>query len=228
MNDVTAATPLPADVQQRIDRHLDAIDTALQNSTTPRRERRNVTDEVEGQIRDMLAERAGVQPSVADVEAILVELDPPEAYGDVGDAEDKSSQLTQSGYKSSEQACPEERRISRIAVVGLALVGVGIIPALFGCVSFLVGRGAGSGHRSLFLMSPALALVAVGAVCGLIASSQIRHSQERHYRQGVACASSLVFPLLLIDIVIGYVGRVLVLHARGGFPRAGRATHTFI
>lgn len=72
----------PAEVQACIDEHLDAVDRALHGEQMSRSERRLITDDVENQIRDMLADRCEVKPTTADVKAVLAELDPPEAYGE--------------------------------------------------------------------------------------------------------------------------------------------------
>ena len=47
-----------------------------------RSERRNINDDVESQILEMLTARGGGDdPSAAGLEAVLAELDPPEFYG---------------------------------------------------------------------------------------------------------------------------------------------------
>ncbi len=71
---------LNRDVRGRIDAHLDAIDVALSAAGMSRNERRSITDDVEAQVLEMLSSRAGQAPTLADVEAVLAELDPPEAY----------------------------------------------------------------------------------------------------------------------------------------------------
>lgn len=73
-------TTLPNDVQHRIDKHLDAIDSALAVTGMIRSERAAILDDVQGQIVEMLAARASNSPQAADVEAVLAELDAPEAY----------------------------------------------------------------------------------------------------------------------------------------------------
>ena len=72
---------VPDDVKSVIDTHLDGVEQALLESGVSRMERRNVCDELERQILDMLGERSGETPSVGDVRSLLAELDPPCSYG---------------------------------------------------------------------------------------------------------------------------------------------------
>ncbi len=82
--------PLPADVRARIDEFLAAVETAMSKSDVSARERQNVLDDLRTQIAEMLAQRASQPPGVADVEAVLSELDPPESYA--GDTEKKETE----------------------------------------------------------------------------------------------------------------------------------------
>lgn len=73
---------LPHDAERRLDEHLDAIERVLSEGGMHRPERRSIVDEVEAQVREMLAERVGEggEPTLADMDTVLVEVDPPEAY----------------------------------------------------------------------------------------------------------------------------------------------------
>ncbi len=70
---------LSADVRTRLDVHLDAVEQALIASGCSREQRRGIVDDLEAQILDMLAGRSP-SPSLADLEAVLASLDPPDAY----------------------------------------------------------------------------------------------------------------------------------------------------
>jgi hypothetical protein len=71
---------LSADAQSRLDAHLDAVEQTLHRSGNARDQRRAIVDDLETHIRDLLAARAA-EPSLADVEAVLAQMDPPAAYG---------------------------------------------------------------------------------------------------------------------------------------------------
>lgn len=73
--------PLSADVSGILEAHLDAVESALATAGQPRGTRKAIVDDLEAQILDMLTESTGARPAtVADMEAILAKLDPPQAY----------------------------------------------------------------------------------------------------------------------------------------------------
>jgi hypothetical protein len=76
-------TTIPQDVQGRIDQHLDAIDAALAATGMNRGERSAIVDDVQGQISEILALRVKGEATASDVQAVIAELDPPEAYGEL-------------------------------------------------------------------------------------------------------------------------------------------------
>ena len=90
----TSSQKYPADVQSKIDGHLDAIDRVLAQCGIPRTERLAITNEVEHLIRESLARRDENQPTSADVDAVLMDLDPPESYGETKeDAKPKQGKI---------------------------------------------------------------------------------------------------------------------------------------
>jgi len=113
------AVTLPPEARSRVDAYLDAIEEALERSGRPRGERRGITDEVEAQILEMLAARGRVAPTVDDVEAVLADLDPPEAYAQ--------------GPTEGRSAAAAAPRVSSqrwwLGVVSLALCVVGFMAA---------------------------------------------------------------------------------------------------
>ena len=72
--------------RERVDAYLDSLERVLIAADVPRAERRGIADDVEAQILEMLAACAADEPTVADVEAVLAQLDPPEAYAEAGGA----------------------------------------------------------------------------------------------------------------------------------------------
>ncbi len=75
---------LSAEVQSRIDTHLDAVEKQLAAAGLERTKRRGIVDDLETQILDMLAARSADSPTVTDVDAVLAGLDPPSAYANSG------------------------------------------------------------------------------------------------------------------------------------------------
>jgi len=79
-----ASTPhstLDDKVQSRIDAHLDAVEKVLMRDGATRSERRAITDELETQVRDMLATQVnGGTLKHSDIDDVLQKLDPPSAY----------------------------------------------------------------------------------------------------------------------------------------------------
>ena len=106
--------------RQRIDRHLDAVDQALQAGGVGRGERRQIADDLQNQILEMLAARAGKTPKLADIEAILTELDPPEAYG-----RDPITSSPNAQGLASVPANYQSRPASFWFVVGLVALAIG-------------------------------------------------------------------------------------------------------
>ncbi|MEM1445507.1 MAG: hypothetical protein AAGF84_05580 [Planctomycetota bacterium] len=73
--------PLPDDVQAKLEAHLDAVDAVLVRYGQNRSQRAAITDELDGQLRDMLAARCEITAAnVEDAEAVLAEVEPPEAF----------------------------------------------------------------------------------------------------------------------------------------------------
>jgi hypothetical protein len=80
-----SVNPSP-EARGRMDAYLDAIERVLVAADMPRAERKGITDDVEAQVLEMLSARGGDEPTVADVEAVLAQLDPPDAYAEAGGA----------------------------------------------------------------------------------------------------------------------------------------------
>jgi hypothetical protein len=68
-----------AEARARVDKHLDAVESAMMKGGATRDERRAVVDDLEAQIREMVSQRGA--GAAEDVEEVLRELDPPQAYG---------------------------------------------------------------------------------------------------------------------------------------------------
>jgi len=292
---------LAPDARARVDTYLDAIEKALQRAGRPRDERRGVADDVEAQILEMLADRAGFAPSLADVEAVLSDLDSPEAYAEAEGAPSDGVPAGGEGApkaaaaRPAQPAAPKGPRLSRAAIVGAcwAPLAIFLLPAL--AVVLYHGMAApappepavlapsveqvppqeapdapapdtpeppeSSETRELstaeriqreaerdvarevaameaearahvvemrstrfswfavILLAP-LALIGLSApfgttILGLVAISHIRHSAGRLYGMGLAVFDAVLFPLLLLDALLVFVG---VTWANLGMP----------
>ena len=120
---------LSSEARAPMDAYLDAVDQALRASGMDRDARRSITDDLETQILETLAARAGPRPTPADVQGVLAALDPPEAYADaerVGAAQGAERQPPLPLPPALAKVSP--RRLSRTALVG----------AIWGCVGLLI------------------------------------------------------------------------------------------
>ena len=77
---MTKAIDLSSSVQVEIEAHLDEVDRVLQQSQVSRSERRALCDELECQIMDILSQRCSHDPAIADVRALLAEMDAPSSF----------------------------------------------------------------------------------------------------------------------------------------------------
>lgn len=188
------------EVERRIREHVEAIDSALAARGVPPAERRSVTGDVEIQIRDMLATTAGGAPTLADVEAVLRRLDPPESYANQAETE---------GIEAGRISTPAEPpRFSRTAIFG-AVWGSMVFVAL--AIGLCTGGGYHGTVASLrwWLKIPVIILLTLyvtapfgATILGWVAVSQIRRSKGRLYGMGLALASGLFYPLLALDAVM--------------------------
>jgi len=212
-------------VRDRIDAHLDAIDAVLRDAGLSHGERRTITDEVESQIREMLAARAGDSPTVADVEAILATLDPPESYAEeavappappVTEAPPTPTSAETAPPPAIQPTEPARPKLSAAAVIGaiwacfflFTIVAVVLwFTASFAAAPVDGGRAvARVAFFALVFLLPIVAGGVIGAfapvgttVLGFVAISRIRHSAGRLYGLGLAAFEALLFPLALLD-----------------------------
>jgi hypothetical protein len=67
-------------IQRRIDRYLKEVDEVLKRCGSSWHDRNNIRDNIQTQIREMLAQRSLDMPTLADVDAVIAGLDDPESY----------------------------------------------------------------------------------------------------------------------------------------------------
>lgn len=174
----------PAEVQRRIDAHLDAIDRVLADSGLPSHDRVAIVGEVEHQVRDTLADRCpgDAAPSIAEVEAVLSELDPPESYAD-------------RDTRASIAALSPASIAGRVSL-GLTLAGFVIL------IAMMAIEADGESAMSLVFRMMELAAMLIfplAFVCGLIgwrsASGKLGAGMS-----GVVCLLELAFIVLSVRI----------------------------
>jgi hypothetical protein len=189
-------------MQQSIDAHLDAVEQALARGGASRHERQRVTEDLELQIREMLAARAGERPTEADVRAVLAELDPPEAYAAAG--EESPGDHRPLDPKNAPSVGEEiQVKHSKLAIVGALWA-----PFFFIIFFFYIGyRTIAPWSAWLMLTTRFAGLLGILApfattILGCVAISQIRHSRGRLYGLALALADALLFPLLALDAIL--------------------------
>jgi len=144
---------------------------------------------------------------VADVEAVLAELDSPASYANA------------ISVGEERPPAPMQGRLSRAAVIGACWLPMGFIFfLLFFSVHVAVSSPGNAPPPGPSLIEE-IALIAIGALgvtspfgttaMGIIAISQIRRSSGALYGLILALIDALFYPLLLLDILLG----VLVYHA---------------
>jgi hypothetical protein len=219
------------DPRARIDAYLDAIDRVLTASGMSRAERRNVCDDVETQIQEMLAKRAGDAPSVADVEAVLAELDPPEAYAVV------RTEFGEPQPAASEVGPVLPARFSRTAIAGAVWAPLFFIAFT---TIFMARRvkiepdsqppGPAWWQYVLMLTLLAAGLVAPfgTTVLGIISIAQIRQSARRLYGMALAVFDALLFPLFALDVSIYWLWSKVLTEAPPSAPANATALLTSI
>ncbi len=205
---MSQATPnLPDEVRQRIDDHLDRIERVLIRGDVSRIERRSIVDEVETQIYEMLAARAGEDPAVA-VSQVLAGLDGPEAYArDAGPAaavestpqESTPSLRSPTWWERAREwwsVRPEVRRLSPPALVAACWVVTAILLAL-AALSFR--------WPPVLLLAP-LFLVGLTApvgvtVLGFLAVRRIRRGSNESGLP-LALLETFFFPILFANLAL--------------------------
>ena len=112
---------LSAEARGRLDTHLDAVERVLVSAGHAREQRRAVMDDLEAQILEMLAARSAT-PTLADVEAVLAQLDAPAAYASAGREIPPASPA-----RPPQMPAPARPRYSRTAIWGLVCILVSVL-----------------------------------------------------------------------------------------------------
>lgn len=180
MTDPHEPASLSDDVQARLDEHLDAVDAVLVRYGQGRSQRLAVTDELAGQLRDMLAARCeGREPTVADAEAVLGEVEPADAFArrsvDVSVDLDASPASGYAGFADDDGPPPKTSGWAIAGLVSHAFVSL-MVPTPIILFSLLLAS-LGQTHMSdrpqasgvsLIMLFPVVGPVFFGFVTGLL------------------------------------------------------------
>lgn len=176
---------LSTDVQDRLDEYLDAVDRVLADGGVPRSERRSVCDELEAQACEMAWQRAEDDPSVLDMDAVLTEMDDPEAYRESGPAADTPGGPPSPGT---------ERKVHPFALWAVLLPAGGVL---------LVFTPLGPhGEAPASVWFGVIALLSV--VLAVLAIREIRANPARYYGTFLALLGAFAFPLVLVHTAIAF------------------------
>ncbi|MEM7624317.1 MAG: hypothetical protein AAF333_01680 [Planctomycetota bacterium] len=220
----TASLDLEFAARQRLNDHLDAVEDVLRKYQQPRHARAAIVDELENQILEQLGENVGKRQATAnDLESVLAELDPPEAYA--RNSIDLASLPSTFGFP------PEEPpRFNRATAAGLIWIGwfalavmvAGVLlftvvsPELYSIDPF---APASDNRRVLtpamyayqtwwgtltiiFLCIPGLLAPVATTLLGWLGVSQIKQSRGTEYGLGLAICAALLFPFITANLVI--------------------------
>jgi hypothetical protein len=201
---------LSAEVQSRIDAHLDAVERQLQAAGAERSKRRGIVDDLETQILDMLSATNLEAPTSADVDEVLARLDPPEAYAGQSPSVPPSQAAAFAGRRSG--FCCEAGQAARW--IGVGLLGLGGWWFEMAVANNIVGGGLLAQHTLppvwvivLFVGWAMVSSVAaitgpvVGTTLGWIATRWIRASEGAEYGLPYSVIAALFYPAILIWLV---------------------------
>ena len=112
---------MPAEAQKAIRRYLNAVKSSMTGA--PVDEQRDILNELEAHIREALASRLhGAEATASDVDAVLVDMDPPESYAGAAD---------ESVAPDRESASRPEGSRKAVGLTALILVLVGLLLTIF-------------------------------------------------------------------------------------------------
>ena len=222
-----ARMDLPPDVRIHVDAYLDAVRAAQMAAGVPSDEAAGIRDDLRAQIYDMLSARAaGRTPAPEDVQAVLAQLEPPEAFGPAGEggaaAPPRASVPAVAPAPAAPlPAGPPKPKFCRTALLGL----LGFLPVMGFCVlsvplAFFGSLVLHAGPRADMAGGPLPAIsqmtwfaVCVGliplagmlwtTVCGIAAIVQIRRAAGQITGLWLAVFDAVVFPIIILVVVAG-------------------------
>ncbi len=159
---------LNPEARARLDQHLDAVEAALTAAGHSRNQRRAILDDLESQITDMLAARSQA-PALADVEAVLAQLDPPAAYRQNPATQETPTESPPATTAPAPGPTPPIPPLSPLGVISLLIfstAGLGSLAILV----FALGGPIPDWTQSLGWL--AFLLCFAGVTCGILGTLQ--------------------------------------------------------
>lgn len=188
--------------EERIDQYLKAVASHL--SSLSEDEKEEILNSVRDHIDNELKIRSQEQPTLDDVKEVLQGMDPPASY--MG----STSQL--SVDKS------QERRISRLAIIGALLLPVLFVILIFITLNSNTIFTSPSNWqillRFIILLTAVIASFASIAF-GFTSISQIRNSNGSIYGLPLAVFVSLFYPIIVLDVILIMIGFTLLGNIEG-------------
>jgi hypothetical protein len=186
----TAGVSLEPALQALVDDRLDAIDRVLLRAGVSRGERRDIVEEVEAQIHEMLARKTGGESSRDDVVAVLATLDPPEAYA----PEPYRHRIRE---VTEEPVLRMRRPQPSLLALGSAVGGIfcGFVTLV---LTFFILQG-GIGELTLVFGALLFPMDLAVTACGILAIVRIRQSDGWLFGLRAALFAAMIFPLVLAN-----------------------------
>lgn len=197
MNDTTS-------IEARISQYLAEVESHL--SALSEGERADILNSLQAHIDNELQNRNRGQPTQEDVDAILMDMDPPESYAE-------------SISFLAEDEIPE-KRVSRLSITGAITLPFGFLLVLL----FIPLRASTSLTQPTIwqnILSYILLPISVIApfattALGLLGISEIRNSKGKIYGLPLAVFVSLFYPIIVLTLILFMVGWSLLGEVEGG------------
>lgn len=197
MNDTTS-------IEARISHYLAEVESHL--SSLSEGERADILNSLQAHIDNELQNRSRGQPTQEDVEAVLMDMDPPESYAESVSflAEDDSP----------------VKRVSRLSIIGAIILPFGFLLVLL----FIPLRASNSLTQptvwqnilSYILLPISIIAPFATTALGLLGISEIRNSKGNIYGLPLAVFVSLFYPIIVLTLILFIVGWSLLGEVEGG------------
>ena len=159
-------------------------------------EKEEILDSVRAHIDNELLLRSQGPPTLEDVEEVLLEMDPPALYAE------STSSLSGDTF--------QDRRISRLAIIGALLIPFGFFLVLLFFPFYRSTTPTSPSNWQLLLRFTLLPLSVAAPIAstalGFISISQIRKSNGTIYGLPFAVFVSLFYPIIILDLILIIIG----------------------
>ncbi len=183
--------------EERIDQYLAAVASHL--SSLSEDEKEEILNSVRAHIDNEFQIRSQDQPTLEDVEEVLLDMDPPASY--MGGTSPLSADKSQ------------DRKISRLAIIGALLLPVLFLILIFVTLNSSTTLTSPSNLQILLrftiLLTAVIASFASIAL-GFTSISQIRNSNGSIYGLPLAVFVSLFYPIIVLDVILIIIGWTLL------------------